>query len=497
MLDWVIRGGTVIDGSGGAPFRADIGIRGGKIAAVGSCGEAAQTLDAAGRYVTPGFLDIHRHGDAAVFRPGFGRAELRQGLTSIVNGNCGLSLAPFGAAHRAELRPIWTHCAPGRCRCTSACSSAAGRCARTAAAMRRAMRMRPCRSCTAVWSVRWRTGPSASRSASAMRRSASTRRTACSGRWPRCRAAAFPSACTCARRATWSATPCASATASTARSSGRTPVHISHLKAMGPRNWNRRIPEALALLQQARDEGLDVSCDVYPYCAGSTQLLHLLPQDFLAGGTDAVAARLRDPAQRDILRERIAHGRDFDNIAQMVGWDNIRLTTLHRPEFQPLTGKTLAEAARLLGLEPVDCLCHVLAEEACNVTMIDFITCDEDIGRILRAPFASVISDSLYPTEGLPHPRVYGTFTRILETFVRERHVLTLPEAVQRMTALPAQALHLQGKGRIAAGMDAARSLYRHGKRAGAVRKICRATPRNCIFGLRRLFFADPSVRKV
>ena len=173
----------------------------------------------------------------------------------------------------------------------------------------------------------------------------------------------------------------------------RTPVHISHLKAMGPRNWNRRIPEALALLQQARDEGLDVSCDVYPYCAGSTQLLHLLPQDFLAGGTDAVAARLRDPAQRDILRERIAHGRDFDNIAQMVGWDNIRLTTLHRPEFQPLTGKTLAEAARLLGLEPVDCLCHVLAEEACNVTMIDFITCDEDIGRILRAPFASVISD--------------------------------------------------------------------------------------------------------
>jgi len=235
----------------------------------------------------------------------------------------------------------------------------------------------------------------------------------------------------------------------------RTPVHISHLKAMGPRNWNRRIPEALTLLQQARDEGLDVSCDVYPYCAGSTQLLHLLPQDFLAGGTDAVAARLRDPAQRDILRERIAHGRDFDNIAQMVGWDNIRLTTLHRPEFQPLTGKTLAEAARLLGLEPVDCLCHVLAEEACNVTMIDFITCDEDIGRILRAPFASVISDSLYPTEGLPHPRVYGTFTRILETFVRERHVLTLPEAVQRMTALPAQALHLQGKGRIAAGMDA------------------------------------------
>ena len=395
MLDWVIRGGTVIDGSGAAPFRADIGIRGGKIAAVGSCGEAAQTLDAAGRYVTPGFLDIHRHGDAAVFRPGFGRAELRQGLTAIVNGNCGLSLAPFGAAHRALGVSLGLGYAP--------------ECFYTPDGLLRALA--PLQGSGIPICVHMREEGDM----------------VCDALREMLRAARLL----------------------------RTPVHISHLKAMGPRNWNRRIPEALKLLQQARDEGLDVSCDVYPYCAGSTQLLHLLPQDFLAGGTDAVAARLRDPAQRDILRERIAHGRDFDNIAQMVGWDNIRLTTLHRPEFQPLTGKTLAEAARLLGLEPVDCLCHVLAEEACNVTMIDFITCDEDIDRILRAPFASVISDSLYPTEGLPHPRVYGTFTRILETFVRERHVLTLPEAVQRMTALPAQALHLQGKGRIAAGMDA------------------------------------------
>ena len=440
MLDWVIRGGTVIDGSGGAPFRADIGIRSGKIAAVGSCGEAAQTLDAAGRYVTPGFLDIHRHGDAAVFRPGFGRAELRQGLTTIVNGNCGLSLAPFGAAHRAELQ-----------RYLGAITGDIDPAIPTEsmAAYLDALRARP---------LPLHVG---------MLVGGGTVRADCCGYAPECfytpdgllralaplQGSGVP---VCVHMREEGDMVC-EALREMLRAARllNTPVHISHLKAMGPRNWNRRIPEALTLLQQARDEGLDVSCDVYPYCAGSTQLLHLLPQDFLAGGTDAVAARLRDPAQRDILRERIAHGRDFDNIAQMVGWDNIRLTTLHRPEFQPLTGKTLAEAARLLGMEPVDCLCHVLAEEACNVTMIDFITCDEDIGRILRAPFASVISDSLYPTEGLPHPRVYGTFTRILETFVRERHVLTLPEAVQRMTSLPAQALRLQGKGRIAAGMDA------------------------------------------
>lgn len=473
MLDWVIRGGTVIDGSGGAPFRADIGICGGKIAAVGSCGEAAQTLDAAGRYVTPGFLDIHRHGDAAVFRPGFGRAELRQGLTAIVNGNCGLSLAPFGAAHRAELRrylgtitgdidpaiptesmvayldalrarslPLHVGMLVGggtvRADC---CGYAPGDADEAMPELHRRLERALADGALGV-SLGLGYAPECFYTPDGLLRALAP-----------LQGSGIP---ICVHMREEGDMVC-DALREMLRAARllRTPVHISHLKAMGPRNWNRRIPEALALLQQARDEGLDVSCDVYPYCAGSTQLLHLLPQDFLAGGTDAVAARLRDPAQRDILRERIAHGRDFDNIAQMVGWDNIRLTTLHRPEFQPLTGKTLAEAARLLGLEPVDCLCHVLAEEACNVTMIDFITCDEDIGRILRAPFASVISDSLYPTEGLPHPRVYGTFTRILETFVRERHVLTLPEAVQRMTALPAQALRLQGKGRIAAGMDA------------------------------------------
>ena len=106
MLDWLIRGAQVLDGTGADAFPADDGIEDGTIAAVGRLtdADAARVLDAQGRALTPGFLDIHRHGDAAVFRPGFGRAELRQGLTSIVNGNCGLSLAPFGAAHRAELR---------------------------------------------------------------------------------------------------------------------------------------------------------------------------------------------------------------------------------------------------------------------------------------------------------------------------------------------------------------------------------------------------------
>ena len=239
------------------------------------------------------------------------------------------------------------------------------------------------------------------------------------------------------------------------------PLHISHLKAMGMRNWRKRIPQALKLMQNARSEGIDVSCDVYLYDAGSTQLLHLLPPDFLVGGTEAISERLRVPEQRELLRERIRNGRDFDNIAQMIGWDNITLSTLRQPQYQALIGKTLAEASELLQLDPVDCLCQILADEHCAVTMIDRITCEEDICTILQDEFSSVISDATYPTVGLPHPRVYGNCTRLFERFVREKQVLSLPQAVRKVTALPAQAMRLAGKGVLQVGADADINIFR------------------------------------
>ena len=104
MFDLLLCGGTLYDGGGNAPYTADVAVRDGKIAAIGhDLGPAARTIDAAGFCVTPGFIDIHRHGDAEVFRPGFGRAELRQGLTTILNGACGVSLVPFGPRHKQEL----------------------------------------------------------------------------------------------------------------------------------------------------------------------------------------------------------------------------------------------------------------------------------------------------------------------------------------------------------------------------------------------------------
>ena len=224
---------------------------------------------------------------------------------------------------------------------------------------------------------------------------------------------------------------------------------------MGRDSWGKKIPRALALLEQARQEGLDVSCDVYPYTAGSTQLLHILPPEFLEGGMDAVVRRLSDPAARRELARRIESGSGFDDIARLAGWDGIYLTSLHCPEDHPFLGKSLAQIAALTGQDPLDCCCDLLVREDGQITMIDFMASEEDIIAILQSDLSNLISDSTYPTEGMPHPRVYGTFPRLIQHFVMKKHALTLEQAVRKMTALPARALRLRHKGVIAEGMDA------------------------------------------
>ena len=198
-----------------------------------------------------------------------------------------------------------------------------------------------------------------------------------------------------------------------------------------------------------------MGCDVYPYTAGSTQLLHILPPEFLEGGMDAVVRRLADPHERETLAHRIEDGGGFDDIAKLVSWDGIFLSSLHCPEDAPLLGKSIAQEAAMEHKSPLDVCCDLLIREHCQVTMIDFMAAEEDIAAILRSPLSCLISDATYPTEGMPHPRVYGSCTRLLQHFVREQSVLTLEQGVHKLTQAPAQALRLAGKGVIAVGADA------------------------------------------
>ena len=474
MFDTIIRGGTVLDGTGRPGFTADVGVTAGRITAVDdlSAAQARRTIDASGKVVTPGFIDIHRHADAAAFRPGYGELELRQGLTTIVNGNCGLSAAPFGGAHdaaiRAYLRPI-----TGDIPVTlPAVSMAAYLAALRALPLHTGMLvgMGTLRAAAAGYELERLEDAHYRAIHRAMEQALADGALGVSlglGYAPECfctteellralaplRGQDIP--LTVHMRQEGAGVCTAVEEMLTVARTLRIPLHISHLKAMGRDSWGKRIPRALALLEQARQEGLDVSCDVYPYTAGSTQLLHILPPEFLEGGMDAVVRRLADPAQRQTLAHRIEDGGGFDDIAKLAGWDGIFLSSLHCPEDEQFLGKSIAEEAAMEHKSPLDSCCDLLIREHCQVTMIDFMAAEEDIAAILRSPLSCLISDATYPTEGMPHPRVYGSCTRLLQHFVGEKGVLSLEEGVRKLTLEPARALRLPGKGVIAEGADA------------------------------------------
>lgn len=474
MFDLIIRGGAVYDGTGRPARWADVAVSGGKIAAVEPLpqAQAARVIDARGKWVTPGFIDIHRHADAAAFRPGFGELELRQGLTTIVNGNCGLSCAPVGPenlpAILSYLEPICGRVPPEAAQETLAGYFAAQPAAplhtgmlvgagtvRASVAGYQVQRLEPAHYAAIHRRLEQALADGALGVSLGL------------GYAPECfyttdeliRALAPLAGQSIPitvhmRQEGGGVVTAAQEMVEVARAL-KAPVHISHLKAMGRDNWRSKVPQVLALLDRARQEGLDLSCDVYPYTAGSTQLLHILPPEFLAGGMEAIVRRLGDPDQRRQLARRIESGDGFDDIARLAGWDGIFLTSLHCPEDHPYQGMSLARIAALTGQDPLTCCCDLLVREQGEITMIDFMADEEDIAAILRDPFSNLISDSTYPTEGQPHPRVYGTFVHLLTRFVLQRGDLTPEAAIHKMTGRPAAVLGMKDRGVLTPGAQA------------------------------------------
>ena len=475
MLDIRILGGTVVDGTGRAGFYADVGVQDGKIAVIGNLSDvqAARTIDARGCCVTPGFIDIHRHADARPLYEDFGKAELMQGLTTVVNGNCGLSSAPCPPEYR---RDIYAYLAPVTGRVPENLQTQtledyfaqmkrlplrinvgmlaglgtlrAGVCGYAPVMDEAAQNKLRARLETALGSgvlgISLGLGYAPESFFSTQELIDALQPMHKSG---------IP--ITVHMRQEGSEVTQALAEMLTVARVIDTPVEISHLKAIGRVNWRSAVARMLQMLRLARQDGLSVGCDVYPYPAGSTQLVHILPPELQYGGAAAITRHLHDAAFRARARERMQTGDDFENIVKLVGWEHIVLSSLNREENRPLTGKSVAEAAELLGKEPYDCAFDLLESEACAATMIDFITDEADITEILQAEFSCVISDATYPDTGLWHPRVYGAFARMLRHFVRETRALTLPEAVYKMAGRPAEVLGLVKKGRIAAGLDA------------------------------------------
>lgn len=469
----LVRGVELADGTGSPLRTADLLVHGATIVAVEAAGvvpaAADEVIDATGLVAAPGFIDVHSHADNSPFLDDDDESKILQGVTTEVVGNCGFSLAPASAAHHGLLErysrrifpelPWGWSSFPELLAATDArgyvtnYAPLVGHHAVRIAAMGMADRApdateletmrRLVREAGEAGAVGLSTGliyppglfgttdeivalvdalPPGALYATHMR-----------GEGPQVMRS-IEEALTIGER------------------TGRR-VQISHLKVAGRSGWGR-MPRALELIDAARARGVDVRQDVYPYTAGSTMLTATLPPWFQEGGDASVVRRLGDPGDVARLREELAvPSESWENMAYGAGWEGIVVASTASHTWD---GLSIAEIARQRSEDPVAALIHVLLTEQLKATMIVHQMHEDDLIVALGHPNTMIGSDGLPPgMGGKPHPRTYGTFPRILARFSRELGTLTLPEAVRRMTALPAATFGLADRGVIAPGAAA------------------------------------------
>ncbi len=240
-----------------------------------------------------------------------------------------------------------------------------------------------------------------------------------------------------------------------------TAVEVWHLKTAGQRNWGR-MPDIVAKIDEARRQGVDITADTYAYPAWFNSFSAFVPPWAHEGGDDKLIARLQEPTTRARIRKEMESTApvEWDNEWQEIpGPEAILLSVFQSPALVPLQGKTLAEVAKMRGKEPIETLFDLLIEDRGYTGVAVFGMSEPDVLLALKQPWVSICNDSQgTSTEGLlgkehPHPRAYGTFPRILRKYVREDHQLTLSEAIRKFTALPAQRMHLADRGVLKQGM--------------------------------------------
>jgi dihydroorotase/N-acyl-D-amino-acid deacylase len=243
---------------------------------------------------------------------------------------------------------------------------------------------------------------------------------------------------------------------------GHLPVEIWHLKAAGKANWGR-MPQIVAKIQAARDAGIDISANTYAYPAWFNTFSAFVPPWAHDGGDAKLIERLKDPATRAKIRaDMLSTKSDWDNEwAEIPGPEAIQIAVVQNPELVPLQGKRLSEVATMWKEDPIDALCDILIKDQAFTEVAVFGMDEPDVKLALQQPWTSVDNDSqgtapdgLLGTEH-PHPRAYGTFPRILRKYVREEHALTLEDAIRKFTALPAQRMRFTDRGVLKAGMAA------------------------------------------
>ena len=484
MNRYLIRGSRIYDGSGNVPYSADVLTEGERIAriGIGLPEDGAEVIDGTGMILTPGFIDTHRHCDlAALYDPQFGRLELAQGLTSVVAGNCGLGIVPVTDEHRMELYDYVEPCLGSP---PTVCNPVSYRGYMDAlAGTDRSIHMGSYLPTGAV--------KAAVKGYGRERFTAKEMDWACgyiregleAGALGLSMGIMYQPECYSSReemiKLLSAAAPCGRVLSCHIRGEGdnllpsvseiigicreaELPLNISHFKSVGVKNWGNAIHRAIELVEEARGRGQDVSVDAYPYCGGSTTLISLIPPTVLTGSIRDLLELLRTKPGKDCLKKELyrEHG-GWDNMVTAIGWERILISSASSQTFDGITGCSFVKAASRLGYQdPCDLMADMLVEEDGKVGIVVLSMDQGDVDTVMHLPYSMVISDSLYGNGGSPHPRLYGSFPKIIREYVLERGVLTMEEAIKKMTWMPARRLNLKERGLIREGYFADLNLF-------------------------------------
>jgi N-acyl-D-amino-acid deacylase len=469
-VDVVLRGALLFDGSGGPPVEADVALAGDRIAGIGRRlpASGAREVSLRGLALAPGFVDIHSHADLPLLIEPRAESRIRQGVTTEVVGQDGSSIGPWSAEEAARRDaafrerygvPLGFHEIGGFFRALEARGSAVNVATMVGQGTVRAFVVgEDDRPATAAELASMRAEIAGALRAGACGVSSGLE-------YPP--GAFAPTAEIAAVLAPLGEAGLPYAThmrneddrllaaieeaITTGRVAG-SPVQISHLKCQGERNWWKLRP-ALDTIAAARAAGTDVMFDVYPYIAFSTGLANLFPIGARDGGTEAFIARLEREAERAALEPAVR-----DKIDQLGSWDSVQVTTTDSDALAWARGRRLGTLAAERGEDPFALLVRLIVEDRNRAGMVAFGMSEENVAAKLAHPLAIVCSDggAFAPygplSEGVPHPRAYGAFPRVLGHFCRDLGALPLEEAIHKMTMLPADRLRLSGRGRIAPG---------------------------------------------
>ena len=479
-LDVLLRNGRIVDGTGAPWFRGAVGIRDGTIATVRRDGDAdraagaAEVVDLDGRVVCPGFVDTHSHSDLRLFGEPTLEPKIRQGITTEVLGQDGFSMAPMersggpqewqdhlsGLDGRLDREWTWETTAEyfdaidttgtgpnltmlvghGTVRFNvlgmSDRAPTDGELDRMGDLVENALE---------AGAIGLSTGlvytPQTNADTDEVR--ALAERVAPYGR-------PFVAHIRSEREDLWTALD---EFVDIGAETGA-PLHLSHFKLGGPPQYGKA-DRATGQLEAARERGVDITADQYPYAAGSTTLSYVLPPWVHAEGPDEALAFLKDPAARERIRRDIEDNRidGWENPGGYSGFDNIVVTSVPSEENSDLEGMSVAAIGAERGTDPIDAALDLLAEEKLEVSIVNHFLSEADVRALMQYERTGIATDGLFG--GKPHPRVYGTYPRVLGTYVREENLFSLEEAVRKMTSLPARAMGLQSKGVLRPGMDA------------------------------------------